>query len=68
MSLDLRTERMNRGVTIETLAAETGVSRATIIRLEQGATPQAPTAKRVAAFFDLKATDLWPVENPRAAA
>jgi transcriptional regulator with XRE-family HTH domain len=67
MSFNLRDERRNRGVTIRKLAEATGVSRGTIIRLEQGAAPQAPTAKAIADFFDVKATDIWPEPERKAA-
>jgi DNA-binding XRE family transcriptional regulator len=63
----LRSARMNEGVTINALAEATGVSRATIMRLEQGAAPQAPTAKALADFFEVKVTDIWPVDEQAAA-
>jgi len=59
MKFDLHAERVNRGITIATLAAATGVSRATIIRLEAGAKPQAPTAKRLADFFGVEASTFY---------
>ena len=58
---------MNRGVTLRLLAEATGVSKATLIRLERGGEPHATTAKRIADFFGVQVTDIWPVEEEVAA-
>ena len=63
MSFDLRTERVNRGVTITKLAKRTGLSRQTIMRLESGATPTAPTAYAIAKWIGRPAAELWPAPN-----
>lgn len=60
MSFNLRDARMDSGLTILELAAKTGVSRSTLIRLEQGGRPTAPTAKRVAEWVGVSASELWP--------
>lgn len=60
----LRSLRFERGVTIETVSSSTGLSRHTVMRLESGASPQAPTAKAMADFYGCKVTELWPVEPP----
>lgn len=62
-TFDLRTERMNRGVTISALAAELDVSRHTIMRIESGAIPNAPVALKIAQWVGegKRPTDLWPV-------
>lgn len=55
MIFDLRTERINRGLTVSALSEATGVARQTIRRLEDGDVPQAPTAKKLADYFGVEA-------------
>lgn len=64
MTFDLRAERMNRGVTINALADETGLSRHTIMRIEAGAQPMAPTAHAIARWVGRPASELWPLPDP----
>ncbi len=63
---NLRAERMNRGLTVAALAERLDVSRHTIMRIEQGAKPNAPVALKIAKWLSadgdpVKVTDLWPV-------
>lgn len=63
----LKELRFNAGLSAEKLGVETGVSGHTIRRLEAGATPTPAIAKRLADHFGLKPSDIWPVEERRAA-
>lgn len=59
MKFDLRAARLERGETIAAVVEATGVSRHTIMRIEQGATPQAPTAKKLAEHFEVPVAALY---------
>lgn len=64
MTVDLRAERINRGLNVSDAADRMGVNRATLRRLEMGATrPHAATAFKVASFYDYKVTDIWSLEE-----
>ena len=70
--VNLRYERLNRGMSIRVFAAEAGVSRAVVERIEAGESVSARTAKRVADYLGdgVKVTDLIPLDDipPRGAA
>lgn len=68
MSFDLRTERINRGLTQAALARLIEVDRTTIIRIERGGTPFADTALKIADWLGEKPADLWPAEAPERTA
>ena len=59
---DLRTERMNRGLTQAALARELGIDRGTVIRLERGGTPLADTALKIADWVGSTPAEMWPIE------
>jgi DNA-binding XRE family transcriptional regulator len=59
--------RFNEGLTPEQLGDLCEVSGRTIRRLEDGARPNASTAKKLADHFLLEPTDLWPLESEAAA-
>jgi transcriptional regulator with XRE-family HTH domain len=61
-AFSLRRERFDRGLTLNDVARLTGVSRQTLIRIEQGAVPQATVAKAIADWLDTKPSELWPEE------
>ena len=68
--VNLRHERLNLGMSVREFAAETGVSRAVIERLESGRSVSPRTAKRVADFLGdgVKVTDLIdPTDKEQAA-
>lgn len=50
--------RFDRGMTQAEVAAETGLSRATVIRAEAGADLTAPTAKALAGLYGMTASEL----------
>jgi DNA-binding XRE family transcriptional regulator len=67
----LRSERMNRGLTVAALADLLDVSRHTIMRIEAGARPNAPVALKIALWLSIggepvRVTDLWPVAPTEA--
>lgn len=67
--MSLRAERRNRGLTLIEMAAEIGVAAETYRRAEIGLGLRPAHAKRIADFFDVKVTDIWPEPDaePKAA-
>lgn len=63
---NLRAERMNRGMSVNDLAAATGIDRKAITRLEGGGGCYPATAKPIADYFGVKVTDLMPLEDVAA--
>jgi transcriptional regulator with XRE-family HTH domain len=63
MSLDMRKERINRGYSLRALSRELGVPEQTIRRAEQGQTPSVANARKLAEFYGVKVTDIWPVDS-----
>jgi len=57
---NLRTERRNRGLTLQRAAREIGVADHVLQRAETGATPHPDNAARIAAFYGRKVAELWP--------
>jgi transcriptional regulator with XRE-family HTH domain len=68
MMFDLRTARLNRGLSIRQAARETGVAEPTIRRLEAGEGAHPANAKKVADYFGVQVVDLLPPEQTGAAA
>lgn len=69
--IDIRAERLNRGLSIVDLAALIGVPEHVIRHTEKGGRPQPANALRIASFFGLTVTEMWPLPDPddeRAAA
>lgn len=67
-ALKLRDLRYNRGLSPEQLGELIEVSGRTIRRLEEGHKPTPETALKVASFFGLAPTDLWPLDEEPAEA
>ena len=65
---NLRELRFNRGLSPEQLGKHCKLSGKTIRRLEEGHSPTAKTAKKVAAYFGLEPSDIWPLEGTEAPA
>lgn len=61
--MNLREERVNRGYSIRALARELNVPEQTIRRAEVGQAPSIANAHKLAEFYGVKVTDLWPVET-----
>lgn len=59
---NLKNIRLERGLTIEELAKETGVAPRTImvIESEEGSNPQIATVKRIMKYFDISFEELYP--------
>lgn len=69
MSFDLRTARINAGLSIKGLARETKVNEHSIRALESGERGVRPeNAKKVADYFDVQVTDVMPVDPSEVAA
>lgn len=64
MSVDLRAERLNRGLTLSAAAEQMGLASARALqRVEAGeTTPYPQNALKIASFYGYKVTDIWPVE------
>lgn len=62
-TINLRAERLNRGLSLRQAAKAMDVPEQSIRRAElgEGVTPQ--NAYKIASFFGYKVTDLWPVEE-----
>ena len=65
--MNIRAERLNRGLSSRDAAGEIGVSQAILLRAEDGKGVRPAHAKRIADFYGVKVTDLWPVEEREAA-
>lgn len=60
----LRGERLNRGLTLRQAATRMGISWKTLQRAEAGqSVPFPATALKIAAYYGLRVTDLWPVRD-----
>lgn len=63
---DLAEARLNRGLTQRGLADATGVPYPTIQRLEAGLGARPSNAKKIADYFDVRVTDLMPLDREAA--
>lgn len=69
MNANLRDLRRDRGLTLERAAEQMGISRAALSLIELGrVTPTPPVALRVAQFYELKVSDVWPSAPSEGAA
>lgn len=61
--IDLRAERVNRGLTQAEAARKMNVDTDALARAERGvAQPHPRNALRIASFYGYKVTDLWPLD------
>lgn len=65
--MNLRAERLNKGLSTRDAAAEIGVTQAILIRAEGGQGVRPAHAKKIADFYGCKVTDIWPVSDEAAA-
>jgi lambda repressor-like predicted transcriptional regulator len=65
--MNLVAERLNRGLSTREAAREIGVSQDILLRAENGSTPQPRHAKKIADFYEVKVTEIWPVPDRDAA-
>jgi transcriptional regulator with XRE-family HTH domain len=66
--VNLVAERVNRGLSVLEAAEQIGVARGTLSRAEQGVMPSPRNAKKVADFYGVQVTDIWPVDREEAGA
>lgn len=66
--MNLRAERLNRGLSVAALAREIRVPDHVIRHAEKGGTPQPANALRIADYFGVMVTDLWPLDIEDVAA
>jgi transcriptional regulator with XRE-family HTH domain len=55
--------RFDEGLSPEELGESCHISGRTIRRIEEGATPSPRVAKKLADHFDVKPSDIWPVDS-----
>lgn len=67
MKLALVRMRMNRGLSRAAAARSIGIARGTLVSAECGHRIGEAQAKRIADFYDVRVTDIWPVDDPGAA-
>lgn len=65
--MNLRAERLNRGLSTRAAADEMGISQAILLRAEDGLGVRPVHAKRIADFYHVKVTDIWPLDDEVAA-
>lgn len=66
--VNLRAERLNKGLSAEAAADEIGVEKQVLLNTENRKTvPRPETAFKIASFYGYKVTDIWPVEEQAAA-
>jgi DNA-binding XRE family transcriptional regulator len=66
---NLRAWRINRGLGPDEAAKAIGVSRDTLVRAESGAAvPHPRNAFKIAQFYGVQVTDLWPVTDEQVPA
>jgi lambda repressor-like predicted transcriptional regulator len=68
VNVNLEAQRMDRGHSIRSAAAAMGVARATLERAERGQGVHPSSAKKIADFYEVKVTDIWPVASDEVAA
>jgi transcriptional regulator with XRE-family HTH domain len=67
--VNLKAERLNRGLTTRQAAAAMGVTQAILMRAEDGLGVRPAHAKKIADYFEVRVTDIWPVDGePKIAA
>lgn len=66
--VDLKAERLNRGLSLVDAATEMEVDRDAIRRAEEGiGRPHPRNALKIADYYGYRVTDIWPVEPVEAA-
>lgn len=70
LGMNLKAERMNRGLSRTAAAKVIGVPSHVLRYAERGGCPHLENAKVIADFYGVKVTDIWPAEptRPKAAA
>jgi transcriptional regulator with XRE-family HTH domain len=67
--VDLKAERLNRGLSLDALSEAIGVPKSTLARAESGGPqPNARNAFALADFYGFKVTEIWPLPEKASAA
>lgn len=66
MTFDLTEARINAGHSVRSLARVLDIHQQSISALERGEVVHPATAKKVADFFEVRVTDLMPIERRAA--
>ncbi len=61
--IDLRVERLNRGLSVEQFAKELDVAPHVLRHAEEGGRPRPASALKIASFYGYQVTDIWPVDR-----
>lgn len=68
MKVDLRKERINRGLSQEAAAEVMEIDRDALARAERGeGRPHPRNAFKIASFYGYRVTDVWPLTEESAA-
>lgn len=67
-AVNLRAERLNRGLSVADAAEQIGVQKNILLNAENGSTPYPANAFKIASFYGYRVTDVWPVEESTGAA
>ena len=66
--MNLKAERLNRGLSLRTASQRMGIPSYILRDAEnKGTVPRPEAAKKIADFYGYLVTDIWPVEPPVAA-
>jgi transcriptional regulator with XRE-family HTH domain len=63
----IKSARLNKGLTTRKAAKAIGVTQDILLRAENGATPRPAAALKIAKFYDLAVTDIWPLPEKASA-
>lgn len=67
LAVDLKAERLNRGLSAGEAAEVIGIQKNILLRAEAGeGMPHPRNAKKVADFYGYKVTEVWPLEEAAA--
>lgn len=65
--MNLRAERLNRGMSLAEASGRIGVTERVLQGAELGRVPQPSNARKIARFYGQGVTDIWPVEDRESA-
>lgn len=65
--MNLIENRLNRGLSLPAASRDIGISRGTLRRAEAGEMPSPASAKKIADFYGVRVTDIWPLSDRSAA-
>lgn len=64
MSFDLVSARLNKGLSVRGAARKIGIARETLAAAERDESVHPGTAKKIADFYGVQVTTIWPVDEP----